>query len=265
MAVRFGTGWSRGTTSNQGLCILSLYFWIKTATWIGLETQRCEVHLSGSPFRFADTPHGGIFLQSTRKTHPKGLTFLRRQLPGIDLNILTRQYTLLSPRLPRLHSIKGPCKLVLGGILTHPRRSRTRKTEFKLIERLPDILRGQFRFQHQEEPVYRSLTLRAGPSSTGAWRKVFTSPEYPRLVFKLSPATEDLTYTTEEIRAFRQIPGYTAQLIQEFHTYLTLSEDNGANGRIGTVTEVYFHVLICERLIPYAQTDFTGMDPGEIA
>ena len=183
----------------------------------------------------------------------------------IDSKILPRQYSLLSPRLPRRHSIKGPFKLVLGGILTHPRRSRTRKTEFKLIERLPDILRGQFRFQHQEEPVYRSLTLQAGPSSTGAWHKVFTSPEYPRLVFKLSRATEDLTYTTEEIRAFRQIPDYTAQFIQEFHTYLILSEDKGANARIGTINEVYFHVLICERLIPYAQADFSGMDPEEIA
>ena len=73
------------------------------------------------------------------------------------------------------------------------------------------------------------------------------------------------TYTTEEIRAFRHIPDYTAQFIQEFHTYLTLSEDNGTNGRIGTINEVYFHVLICEGLVPYAQADFTGMDPDEIA
>ena len=81
-----------------------------------------------------------------------------------DSNIPPRQQSLLSPKLPRLHSIKGPFKLVLGGILTNPRRSRTRKTEFKLIERLPDILRGQFRFQRQDGPVYRSLTLQAGPS-----------------------------------------------------------------------------------------------------
>ena len=72
-------------------------------------------------------------------------------------------------------------------------------------------------------------------------------------------------YATEEIRAFRQIPDYTAQFIQEFHTYLTLSEDDGTNGRIGTIKDVYFHVLICERLIPYDQADFTGMGPEEIA
>ena len=182
-----------------------------------------------------------------------------------DSNIPPRQQSLLSPRLPRLHSIKGPFKLVLGGILTNPRKSRSRKTEFKLIERLPDILRGQFRFQRQDGPVYRSLTLQAGPSSTGAWRKVFTSPEYPRLVFKLSPATEDLTYTTEEIRAFRQIPDYTAQFIQEFHTYLTLTEAKGDDEQPRSINEISFHVLICERLIPYSQADFSGLDPEEIA
>ena len=32
--------------------------------------------------------------------------------------ILLRQFSLLSPRMPRLHSIKNPFKLVLGGILS---------------------------------------------------------------------------------------------------------------------------------------------------
>ena len=137
-----------------------------------------------------------------------------------DANILPRQFSLLSPRLPRLHSIKGPFKLVLGGILVNPPRSRTRKTEFKLIEPLPDILQGQLKFYRDDGPVYRPLTLVAGGSATGAWRKVFCANEYPRLVFKLMPSTEDMSYTTEEIRAFRQIPDYTAQFVQEFHTWL---------------------------------------------
>ena len=128
-----------------------------------------------------------------------------------DANIQPRQLSLLAPRLPRLHSIKGPFQLVLGGVLTNPTRSRTRKTDFKLIERLPDVLRGQFKFLRDEGPTYRPLTLISGPSYIGAWRKVFASTEYPRLAFKLSPATEDLSYTTEEIRAFRQIPDFTAQ------------------------------------------------------
>ena len=144
-----------------------------------------------------------------------------------DSNIQPRQLSLLAPRLPRLHSIKGPFQLVLGGVLTNPTRSRTRKTDFKLIERLPDVLRGQFKFLREEGPTYRPLTLTSGPSYIGAWRKVFASNEYPRLAFKLSPATEDLSYTTEEIRAFRQIPDFTAQFIQEFHSWISLLEPNG--------------------------------------
>ena len=75
-------------------------------------------------------------------------------------------------------------------------------------------------FYRDDGPVYRPLTLVAGDSATGAWRKVFCANEYPRLVFKLMPSTEDMSYTTEEIRAFRQIPDYTAQFVQEFHTWL---------------------------------------------
>ena len=93
-----------------------------------------------------------------------------------DSNIQPRQLSLLAPRLPRLHSIKGPFQLVLGGVLTNPTRSRTRKTDFKLIERLPDVLRGQFKFLRDEGPTYRPLTLIAGTSSTGAWRKEFSPP-----------------------------------------------------------------------------------------
>ena len=182
-----------------------------------------------------------------------------------DSNMAPRQFSLLSPRFPLLHSIKGPFSLTLGGILTHPKKSKTRKTEFKLIERLPDTLRGQFRFDRQPDPVCRPLTLQAGTSSTGAWRKVYTSPEYPRLVFKLSPASEDSSYTTEEIRAFRQVPDYTAQFIQEFHSTLTLSEADGPPGKIGTITETLFHFVLCERLVPFADADLSGLDSEETA
>jgi hypothetical protein len=65
--------------------------------------------------------------------------------------------------------------------------------------------------------IYRPLTLVSGGDTTGAWRKVYCSLEYLRLVFKLMPSTEDMSYTTEEIRAFRQLPDYTAQFVQEFH------------------------------------------------
>ena len=182
-----------------------------------------------------------------------------------DSNIQPRQLSLLAPRLPRLHSIKGPFQLVLGGVLTNPTRSRTRKTDFKLIERLPDVLRGQFKFLRDEGPTYRPLTLISGPSYIGAWRKVFASTEYPRLAFKLSPATEDLSYTTVEIRAFRQTPDFTAQFIQEFHSWISLLEPNRpANEPHRPIQQVHFYFMICERLIPYSQADFSGLDPEEI-
>ena len=148
----------------------------------------------------------------------------------------------------------------------NPPRSRTRKTEFKLIERLPDILQGQFKFYRDDGPVYRPLTLVAGDSATGAWRKVFCANEYPRLVFKLMPSTEDMSYTTEEIRAFRQIPDSTAQFVQEFHSWLSLAEPDRPEGAPHRpVRQTRFHILVCERLIPFAQADFTGLDPEEVA
>ena len=192
----FGTGWSERAIATQELFLPSLIF-LDQDGYVDL-FGNSTVRSSTVSFSFQVR---GSFLMAASSSKARARPIPRDLSSSdesshevlIDSNILPRQHSLLSPRLPRLHSIKRPFKLVLGGILTHPRRSRTRKTEFKLIERLPDILRGQFRFQCQEGPAYRSLTLQAGPSSTGAWRKVFTSPEYPRLVFKLSPATEDLT------------------------------------------------------------------------
>jgi hypothetical protein len=109
-----------------------------------------------------------------------------------DATIEPRRFS-LSPRMPRLHSIKGPFQLVLGGILVDPPRSKTRRTPFKLIERLPDQLQGVFRFTCETGYVYRPLALVSGGDTPGAWRNVFCSVEYPRLVFNLSPLTEDMS------------------------------------------------------------------------
>ena len=183
-----------------------------------------------------------------------------------DANILLRQFSLLSPCMPRLHSIKGPFKLVLGGILVNPPRSRTGRTEFKLIERLPDQLQGQFKFYRDEGPVFRPLTLVTGGDSTGAWRKVYCAREYPRLVFKLMPSTEDMSYTVEEIRAFRQLPDYTAQFVQEFHTWLSLCEPDRPEGAPHRpVSQIHFHILVCERLVPFHHADLQGLDLEEVA
>ena len=241
-------------------------FWVRTDL-DRLRHLRVRSSHSGSPFRCGILHMAASSSKARAKPIPRDPSSSEdsSQEVLIDANIAPRQHSLLPPRLPRLHSIKGPFRLVLGGILTHPKKSKTRKTDFKLIERLPDTLRGQFRFDRQPDPVCRPLRLQAGMSATGAWRKVYTSPEYPRLVFKLSQATEDSSYTTEEIRAFRQVPDYTAQFIQGFHANLTLSEDDGPPGKIGTIRDVSFHIVICERLIPFDRADLTGLDSEEIA
>ena len=66
------------------------------------------------------------------------------------------------------------------------------------------MLNGQFRFpENVAESRYKPLTLRAcGPA--GAWKRVYTADQYPRLVFKLCPASEDVSYTVEEIRTFTE-------------------------------------------------------------
>ena len=170
-----------------------------------------------------------------------------------DANTLPRQFSLLSPRMPRLHSIKGLFKLVLGGILVNPPRSRTRRTEFKFIERLPDQLQGQFKFYRDEGPVFRPLTLVTVGDSTGAWRKVYCAREYSRLVFKLMPSTEDMSYTGEEF-------------VQEFHTWLSLCEPDRPEGAPHhPVSQIHFHILVCERLVPFHHADLQGLDLEEVA
>ena len=112
---------------------------------------------------------------------------------------------------------QGPFQVGTWWYLVDPPRSKTRRTPFKLIQRLLDqLLQGQFRFNRETGYVYRPLLV-SGADTTGAWRKVYCFEEYPRLFFKLMPSTEDMSYTTEEIRAFRQLPDYTAQFVQEFH------------------------------------------------
>jgi len=183
-----------------------------------------------------------------------------------DANILPRQFSLMSPRLPRLHSIKGPFKLVLGGILVDPPRSRTRWTPFKLIERLPGQLHGQFRFNCDEGYVCRPLTLVSGGDTSGAWRKVYSSVEYPRLVFKLMPSTEDMSYTTERSVPLGKCLDYTAQFVQEFHCWVSLCESEKPEGAPHrTVQQVHFHILVCERLVPLLRADLQGLDSEEVA
>eukprot|EP00435_Cladocopium_sp_Y103_P057339 s503_g19.t1 len=169
-----------------------------------------------------------------------------------------RQYALLVPRRPRLHSIKGLFYLILGGFLQEPPRSCTRKTDFKLIEKLPDLLTGQFRFSRSEGTIYRPLCLTAGDDSTELWRK-FTAVQYPKFVFKLQPSSEDRSYVTEEIRAFREAPDHTAQFLHEFTCVVNLGPTDVPR------TPHSFHVMVCERLIPLRIVNPANLDPEELA
>lgn len=59
---------------------------------------------------------------------------------------------------------------------------------------------------------------------------------------------------------------YTAQFVQKFHTWLSLAEPDRPKGAPHRpVSQTHFHILVCERLIPFAQADFTGLDPEEVA
>lgn len=101
-----------------------------------------------------------------------------------------------------------------------PPRSRTRRTPFKLIERFPDQLQGQFRFNREDGYIYRPLSLVSGGDTTGAWRKVHCSVEYPRLVFKLMPSTEDMYL----LRLRRSVP---------LGKYLTIRHKSFKNFTVG--------------------------------
>ena len=169
-----------------------------------------------------------------------------------DANTLPRQFSLLSPRMPRLHSIKGLFKLVLGGILVNPPRSRTRRTEFKFIERLPDQLQGQFKFYRDEGPVFRPGYPRdswATPREHGG--RCTARESTLALVFKLMPSTEDMSYTGEEF-------------VQEFHTWLSLCEPDRPEGAPHhPVSQIHFHIpSLCESIwLPFHHADLQGLRP----
>lgn len=171
-----------------------------------------------------------------------------------------RYGSLLGARRPRLHSIKQPFSLCLGGTFEYPHRSRTRRTEFKLIEKLPSQLRGQFRFQQDDGSLtYRSIYLQAvGPA--GAWRRVYTSEAYPRLVFKLSPRDDDMSYTIEEIRTFRAMPDYVSRFVQEFSCPISLFEPRAPGAPLtGQAEQHMFHIIVCERLVPLGGVDLANL------
>ena len=146
-------------------------------------------------------------------------------------------------------------------------RSRTRRTPCKLIERFPDQSQGQFRF-NREDGYY----LQA--SYFGVWWWYYRCLAQGLLLFGISQVgfqadafdRRYVSFTTEEIRAFRQIPDYTAQVVQEFHCWVSLCEPEKLEGAPRRpVQQVHFHILVCERLVPLPRADLQGRDSEEVA
>ena len=128
---------------------------------------------------------------------------------------------------------------------------------------MPSVLRGQLRFLPGEQVTYRPSALRAvSLAGACAWRRVYAADEYPRLVFKLSPSSDDSSYTAEEIRTFRAIPDYVAPFVQEFHCVVSLGEPSSGDQpkpkRPGA-QHTSFHILVCEKLIPLSGVDLTNL------
>ena len=110
------------------------------------------------------------------------------------------------------HGIKQPFRLG-GGILIDPRLAGLAGPPLSWLNSFARVWHAW----RDGGWIYRDFTLEVGTDAVGAWRKGFTAVLYPRLVFKLTPASTDTVYTTEEIRAFRQVPDYTSQFVQEFN------------------------------------------------
>ena len=118
----FCTGWSGPAIVEQGFYIPSLFFGSRRLCGSVWEYDGAKLHL---PFSF-QVRRSFFMAASSSKARarpiPRDLSSSDESSQEVlaDSNIPPRQQSLLSPKLPRLHSIKGPFKLVLGGILTNP-------------------------------------------------------------------------------------------------------------------------------------------------
>ena len=120
------------------------------------------------------------------------------------------------------------------------------------IEKLPNSLKGQFRFTRDSGYIYRPVTLVSAGDTTGAKRAKSMSLccgisqhfQFDAFVRRY------IRKTTEEIRAFRQVPvpDFTSQFVQEFHCWISLWASTIPEGQVRRpIQQVHFHVLVCER------------------
>ena len=116
----------------------------------------------------------GIALASTARARPiqqnASTDFLSSIKVAADPD--DKFFSLLSPRRPRLHTIKDRSLVYWEDFLEDPVRSRTRRSDFKVIHPSSDTLKGQFRFEHSPGAIFRDITLEPTPVSSGPWGDV---------------------------------------------------------------------------------------------
>ena len=141
-------------------------------------------------------------------------------LPLVPASSSSSRYRSLSvARWPRIHSIKEPFQLTLGGKMQAPKRSRGRRTELSFVETLPVTLKGQWKFIRDTNALRQDVWT---SMSSGVWRRVYASSTYSRMAFKVSGASQDQAWNIEEIHAFRALPDICTRFIQEFPVHLHL-------------------------------------------
>ena len=180
-------------------------------------------------------------------------------LPEMDTGeeSTSRFRSLRVARRPRLHTIKLPFFLTLGGIKHCPVKSRTRKTAFSEVELLPHIFNGQWRLVRAEGD--KLINDKMTCVSRGVWRAVYSSEQYTRYAFKMSPFDQGTEYTTEEIRVFRSCSDETVIFIQEFTCWASVGEHTKDANNKRSFTRLKLHVTIVERVTPlkdYSEEDY---------
>ena len=165
-------------------------------------------------------------------------------------------------RWPRIHSIKEPFQLTLGGKMQAPKRSRGRRTEFSFVETLPTTLKGQWKFVRDTNALRQDVWT---SMSSGVWRRVYASSTYSRMAFKVSEASQDQAWNIQEIHAFRALPDICSRFVQEFSFHLQLGSayPNETTGR--TIWKVHrCHVAAVEKVTPLDGFDLERVHGEEL-
>ena len=184
-------------------------------------------------------------------------------LPLVPASSSSSRYRSLTvARWPRIHSIKEPFQLTLGGKMQAPKRSRGRRTEFSFVETLPMTLKGQWKFVRDTNALRQDVWT---SMSSGVWRRVYASSLYSRIAFKISQSSTDQSYNIEELRAFRALPDVCTRFIQEFtvHLHLGSAYPDETTGR-ATWNRYKCHVVAVEKVTSLDGFDTDKLDTEEL-